>query len=254
MLIGTSVRSPRNTIEVSVRSAAGAQRLYRRLWDGALFTAGTPGQAYTLRVRNLTPGRIEVITTVDGRNTLTDKSGHHHASGGFVIPPPAAGSPGFYDFAGFRLDDGTVREFKFGSPDRTELTVAAQATGATANIGVFGFAAYREQTCQSWTPDGFAAATNGTLQVAAAAAPGGAAGGGDFAPPARSIGTEMGALREDHVQRVNFTRTGDPDILVIGYDTADALLAMGAMGPPEPDPFPGAATGYEKYAPAEEMR
>ena len=136
MHAGTTARSPRATIEVAVLIAGAAQSLYKRA-DGALFVAGVPGQPYALRVRNLTGSWIEVITSVDGRNTLKDERADQHANGGFAVP-----ACGFYDFTGFRLDDGTVREFVFGSPGRLERTVAVQAAGSTANVGVFGFAAY----------------------------------------------------------------------------------------------------------------
>ncbi len=223
---------------MSVLTGGAAQPVHRRPWDAALFVAGTPGQAYTLRVANRTNGRIEVITTVDGRNTLKDEPGHHRASAGFVIP-----ARGFYEFPGFRLDGDSVREFVFGTPGHLDRTIAGQA-GDTANVGVFGFAAYREQW-PSWT---YAGAAGGAPVAAVASAS--CSVTADSATVARSIGTEMGALREDRVHRASFTRDGEPDILVIGYDTEDALRVMGVIGPPEPNPFPGVGTGYEKYVPA----
>ena len=53
---------------------------------------------------------------------------------------------------------------------------------------------------------------------------------------------------EVRVGRTSFTRVGNPDVLVIGYDTEDRLRAQGILGPREPEAFPGAGTGYEKYA------
>lgn len=255
MHAGTTARSPRATIEVAVLIAGAAQSLYKRA-DGALFVAGIPGQPYALRVRNLTGGRIEVITSVDGRNALKDERADQFANGGLVVP-----ARGFYDFTGFRLDDGAVREFVFGSPGRLERTVAVQAAGSTANVGVLGFAAYRER---GYRPYSGSLNYIGAPVAAASAGPAGGAAAAsaiaamedddsfgpatrDSAPVSRSIGTEMGALREDRVGRTSFTRDGEPDILAIGYDTEDTLRALGIIGPPEPNPFPGIGTGYGKY-------
>jgi hypothetical protein len=252
MHAGTCARSPRRLIEAAVLVAGARQPLYARSHDGALFAAGNPGAVYGLRVTNLTSGRIEVITTVDGRDTLKDEPGDPRANGGFVI-----GAYGSYDFTGFRLDDGAVREFKFGSPDRTDRTVAARASGSTANIGIFGFAAYTEYHRPHYYG-------NSCLNVAMAAAgpvtfgsaPLTRSGGlnstmsaaNSASAPAGSIGTEMGEWHEDRVNRTTFTRAGDPDILVIRYDTPQVLEALGILAPPGPDAFPGAGTGYEKYA------
>ncbi len=244
MRAGTTARSPRSTIEASVLTGGAVQSLHRRPADGAWFAAGTPGQPYALRVHNLTGARVEVITSVDGRNTLKDEPADQYANGGFVIA-----AHGFYDFAGFRLNDGTIGEFVFGTPGRLDCTVAAQAAGSTANVGVLGVAAYREHMHRPPYSAGYL----GALGVATASAGGAAmdtvAKGAVHAAP-RSIGTEMGAIREDRVSRTSFTRDGEPDILVIGYDTEDALRVMGVIGPPEPNPFPGVGTGYEKYVPA----
>jgi hypothetical protein len=244
MHAGTCARSPRRLIEVAVLAAGDRQPLYTRTYDGTLFAAGDPGTVYGLRVANLTSGRIEVVTTVDGRNTLKDEPGDARANGGFVIP-----AYGSCDFTGFRLDDGAVREFKFGSPVRTDRTVAAQASGSTANVGIFGFAAYAEYQSPYYG--------NSYLNVAVAAAAPATFGSGGLnssisaansaGAPGGSIGTEMGEWREDRVNRTTFTRTGDPDILLIRYDTPQALEALGILAPPGPDAFPGAGTGYEKY-------
>jgi hypothetical protein len=227
MRIGTTVRSPQGTIEVSVLADGQALPLYRRPSDGAVFTAGVRGQAYALHVRNLTSGRAEVINTVDGRHTLKDEPGDAERNRGLVFAAESAG-----DFTGWRLNDAETRQFVFGAPDRS---VAVQATGSAANTGVIGFAAYREYVNYGLhhAPVAFAsaAATCGGSQ-------------------ARGLGTGMGERQSDHVTSTSFTRVpGAPDILVIGYDTESALEAMGITGPAEPSAFPGAGTGYERYQP-----
>jgi hypothetical protein len=253
-----TARSPHDVIEVSVLINGIAQRLYRRLTDNALFVAGVPGQAYTLSVRNVCGGRIEVLNTVDGRNTLEDEPGDVVRNRGLVFRPWSNG-----EFSGWRISNDETRKFIFGLPERS---VAAQATGSTSNVGVIGFAAYKEQ------PPYYPPSYVSTSYVAGAmASPPLGSGGGcmsvnmaggadstgtvpvttsenvatvDFA---RGLGTGIGERQEDHVNTTTFTRTGDPDILVIGYDTYENLQQMGVILQPEPSAFPGMGTGYDQY-------
>jgi len=248
MLAGTTVRSPQGTIEASVLIAGQPVPVYRRTTDGALFVAGFPGAAYTLRVRNLTSGRIEILNAVDGRNTLKDEPADMRASTGMVFGPHQQG-----DFTGWRMSDDEASDFLFGAPERS---IAAAATGSTANVGVIGFAAYREQQRHDYLRSAgapVAFASGGPAQVSYGGAKGMSMGASAAAdePVSRGLGTGMGERHHDHVGRTSFERAaGDPDVLAIGYDTSEALDAMGITGPAEPNPFPGAGTGYEKYAQA----
>src|ERR1700688_3301634 len=100
MHAGTTARSPQGTIEVSVLIGGTAQPLYRRPGDGALFVAGIPGVAYAPHVRHLTGTRIEVISSVDQRNTLKDERADMHQNQGLVFGAHSAG-----DFTGWRTND-----------------------------------------------------------------------------------------------------------------------------------------------------
>jgi len=250
MNIGTTAQSPDGTIQVSVLIDGTRQALYRRPGDSKVFVAGIPGHAYTLQAVNLTGGRVEILCAVDQRNTLKDEPADMHASGGMVVPPYGAWSN-----HGWRLNDSEVADFIFADPS---ASIAAQATGSTAGTGVIGFAAYRE--LGRYTPPAVSnpAVSNmpflghvsaRSVSAAAVAAPGGASPDVvEDVATASALGTGMGALREDRVGRTSFTRSGTPDVLVIGYDTEDRLRAQGILGPREPEAFPGAGTGYGKYA------
>jgi hypothetical protein len=195
-----------------------------------MFAPGVPGTAYALHARNLTTGRIEVIVTVDGRHILKDEPGDPYACHGMVLQ-----AYGSYDFRGWRISDSWSREFLFGEPG---ASVAAQSTGSLANTGVIGFAVWREQPALAADYGGF---LRGGAPVAVAAASSSSIPGG-------SLGTGIGASQDDRVGRTEFARvTGEPDILIIGYDTESELIRRGITCPAEPDPFPGARTGYEKY-------
>jgi hypothetical protein len=244
----TAVTSPSGTIEASVLIAGTPQKLYRRA-DGRMFAPGVPGSAYALRVRNLTGTRVEVIATVDGRHVLKDEPGDPHACRGMVIH-----ARGTYEFRGWRVSDDESREFLFGEP---AASVAAQSTGSTANIGVIGLAAWRERDPWPSTyplassgyggggAGGFATRSMNPVATASAGAPVSANAAMDSAG---SLGTGIGASQDDRVGRTDFTRTGEPDILIVGYDTEAELIRRGILGPADPDPFPGVLTGYEKYA------
>jgi hypothetical protein len=239
--IGTTAASPSGLFAVQVLSAVPTgQRapleLYRRV-DGRVFVIGHPGQPYVLSVRNRTSGRIEVVSTVDGRNTLEDEPGSLDCRG-LVF---AALSEG--EFTGFRLNSDKTRQFIFSDPGQS---VAAQATGSTENAGIIGLAAYSERkiwqaTCQNH-PGPLLRSHGVSGQCASVAA-----ASADMAVP--SLGTAMGQVQDDRVTSTRFTRSGDADLLAIGYGTREHLEAMGVFGPPEPNPFPATgATGYANYA------
>jgi hypothetical protein len=237
-----SAISPAGVLEVSVLAGGQPQDLYRRA-DGRMFAPGTPGTAYTLRVRNLLPVRTEVIVTVDGRHILEDEPGDPVSCHGMVLRAHET-----YDFRGWRVSDSETREFLFGEP---ALSVAAQATGTAANTGVIGFAAWREDTPwkHAYEPILRGRGPGGqSVPVAAAAS-------ADYAEEpgqhmnSGSLGTGIGASQADRVGRTTFRRAdGTLDTLVIGYDTYAELVRRGIAGPAEPQAFPGAETGYAKYA------
>lgn len=248
MRVGTSVQSPNSTIEVSVLIGGIPQELYSKYRDrSTLFVAGAAGQAYTLRVRNLVPGRVEVINTVDGRNTLKDEAGHANRNRGLVFTGYSTG-----EFTGWRVSSRETREFIFGSPDRS---VAAQATGSAANVGVIGFASYRERESLHYHVDYMAGGYSGPPMDSAA---GGSSVACASAGPGaqgvmRGLGTGIGKWQEDRVGSTSFTRAmTEAEILIIGYDTFEALTSMGITDPEEPAAFPAShrGTGYEWYAAA----
>lgn len=240
--IGTTVASRHKTFEVSVLMAGVPQILFQRPSDQAIFVAGVPGRAYTLRIRNLSWGRIEVVNTVDGRNTLKDEPGDARNNRGLVFYGGQTG-----EFTGWRTNDNETREFIFGNP---EHSVAAQATGSAANVGIIGFAAYTEKVpppvyeapvYRSY-PGGQSFNYMGGGPVATASA-------GGPEPMTRGLGTGIGETRNDAIGRTDFIRIGAPEILTVGYDTEQALAIMGVgIAYSEPDAFPGMGTGYEHYS------
>lgn len=219
-------------------------RLAAHPHDGQHYVGARPGASFALVVRNCTSRRLEVVTSVDGRNTLTDEAAGIDSSG-MVI---GAGST--CRFTGWRLNDDGTREFVFS--DDIERSVVHQAGGDTGNAGVIGIAAWREQQDQ---PAAVASAspwprgsrtdvywgTRGMTVNSAAPAAGASAGPQD-------LSAGIGTYKADPVGRTTFTRTGTPDIVVIRYASEAALEAAGIIGARKmlPDPFP-ADGGYARY-------
>lgn len=230
----TTVTSPAGTITASVLAGGVALPLYRRA-DGRMFASAVPGSTYTLRVRNLASVRVEVIATVDGRHVLRDEPGDSRSCQGLVIP-----AYGTYDFRGWRINDDQSDDFVFGEP---VMSVAAQATGSAENVGVIGFAAWRELLRASYPVAAAASASFDSDMTRSMSNKG--AGPQSFG--ASSLGTGIGARKEDRVGHTSFTRAGEPDIVAIGYDTEAELARRGIIGPPDADPFPGAQTGYASF-------
>jgi hypothetical protein len=153
-----------------------------------------------------------------------------------------------YVFDGWRVSDDQTREIVFGTP---ESSVAAQSSeGDPSNVGVIGFIAWREAV--SFAP-AFDVAVASPGVYGGQVTRGGALTKGSGAPEAfgaGSVGSGIGAYQESRVGRTRFNRTGDPDILVIGYDTEGELASRGILVPPDPDPFPGLRTGYDRFTPS----
>jgi hypothetical protein len=241
MQAGKTAKSPGGTFEVAVLIGGRPQDLYRR-HDGQLFVAGAAGESFTLQVRNLAHGRAEFLTSLDGRNTLKDETADKYANTGLVLPGLTT-----TQFRGWRVTDYVVREFVFTFPEKS---VAAVATGSTANTGVIGFAVYQEKRRERPAYEVYAVASAGPPVSYGGVATRGMsldssnAGGGSQA----SLGTGIGDRVQDHVGRTEFTRApGEPDVLVIRYDTREALEAAGVIQVDEPSAFPGAETGYAQY-------
>ena len=255
MYKGTTARSPRSMIEVAVLVRGIPQPLYEG-HGGKLYVAGTPGEQYELQVRNLTSRRAEVLCSVDARNLNKDEPADRHQNQGTVFSGHASGT-----LKGFRLSDAESLELRFGAPGRS---VAAAATGSTRNVGVIGFAVYGERNGYYGTQHlggyddfgvnyrgggmmkgvTFGSNADSDAVAEAAEAPVAMASAG-----VGGLGTEAGARQRDVVWRTQFEReAGEPDVLAIFYDSQAVLDSLGVTDPPDPDPFPGIGTGYEKYA------
>lgn len=221
-------------IEVAVVVNGGQQRIHRRSHDRQPFVAGVWGASFLLVVRNLTGGRIEVLSSVDGRNVLRDEPGDISGNRGMIV-----GGHSVWSNGGWRIDDNQIAQFVFTEPG---ASVAQQATGQALNAGVFGFAVYTEQRrfeqpiyTSSYVADSYSN-TNESVAKGLSARVG-------------DMGTGIGDVRHDAVGRTEFVRAGarPAEVLTIQYRSQEWLERYGILTLDEPNAFPGGGTGYSQY-------
>lgn len=211
---------------------------YRRNGDGQYFVAGVAGVPYTLQVENLvTHRKIEVLCSVDGRDTLKDAPADLQRSGGIVVS-----SNGRTTFKGWRLNNSQVGDFVFSDP---QASVGQAAAGNTSNTGIIGFAAYLEEVS---APPPFTAYRS-DREVLTKRSGGGFEESFGQLKGEPTLGTGIGEVRFDAVMPVRFQRASSaPDeVITIRYETEDWLRRNGIIISNEPQAFPGLPTGYERF-------
>ncbi len=218
-------------VEVSVVMNYERQPIYRRQRDGQYFVAGKWGSTFQLQVRNLTNGRLEILNSVDGRNTLIDEPADLRSNRGMIVSPRDT-----WTIRGWRLNDHNVADFVFTDPTSS---VENMATGQNPNAGVFGFAVYTEKYSEPVVFRSLGATRGGSPQTM----------GGTFeSVKGADLGTGMGNVQSDQVGRTSFTRSGQPpEVITIQYRSIQWLQRNGITIPDEPNAFPGGETGYNKY-------
>ncbi|MEX1366746.1 MAG: hypothetical protein AB1Z98_26710 [Nannocystaceae bacterium] len=240
---------------------------------GSLYYAGQQGGYYALRLTNNTPGRVEVVVTVDGRDVISGEVGNFKKQRGYVLDPFAT-----VVVDGFRQSLDQVAAFQFSS---LEGSYTARM-GTPQNAGVIGVAVFeerrrsarrhRKQALRATPPPPvyepyYRGAADDSVPTAFPDSPSaeaeaadeaprsadrsvGRSADGGFAPvvtsePAsRKLGTAYGDSRYSAVEEVAFKRRRKrkPDgFLTVYYDSMDGLRARGvdvyAAGPrPQPQP------------------
>ncbi|OGD71214.1 hypothetical protein A3A84_02100 [Candidatus Collierbacteria bacterium RIFCSPLOWO2_01_FULL_50_23] len=213
-----------STMRVEILVGEMPQPIYRRKDDDMPFVEALLGRPYVIRVTpTFVNGRLEVISSVDGRNTLKNEVANPIENHGMVISSP-------WEITGFRLNQVETAQFVFGG---TAGSVVEQATGSTVNAGVIGLASYREfqQFNQREGPINYGLTRSK---------------GGEGA----DAGTHAGEARFDPVGTTTFRRaTLRPvEMLEIQYRTRDWLVRNGIIASDDPSPWPGFRsnnTGYD---------
>jgi hypothetical protein len=199
--------------------------------QGRAYVLGELGQRYTLRVRNESGRRIEVVGSVDGRDVVDGRPASIEKRG-YLIE-----AHGELTIDGFRLSREAVAAFRFSSVGRSY----AARMGDARDVGVIGMAVFPERERRrparpSWPErlDELGAAGPGrdarpespaSAETKEAPAPGAAA----RAERRPGLGTEFGEEHLSHVDVVAFERArAEPDaVLSVRYDDRPGLVALG---------------------------
>lgn len=129
------VPAPPPPYQVSLESLdGGALPTFRH--GGLRYVLGEPGTRYNVRVSNPTGERVEVVVTVDGRDTVSGQPGDYVSQRGYLIEPW-----GSLLIEGFRRSLDEVAAFRFidGAQSYSALR------GTPENVGVIGVAVFPEK-------------------------------------------------------------------------------------------------------------
>jgi len=249
-------------VQIIDRNTGAILNPYR--YRGEYWVAGTPGDRYSISIRNHRGDRLLAVTTVDGINVISGETGAWNQRG-YVYD---AGEE--YRIDGWRKSDREIAAFQFTASPNSY----AESTGRPLNVGVIGIALFLERPVPppvaSVAPRAedsrSAVAQDGAAARSAPAAPampealtGYAASANEAYPvripePAAKLGTGHGAREASVVYSTQFDRLSSTpnEIIRIRYDSWENLIAMGvipARRPPVtlPNPFPESAVS--QYVP-----
>ena len=222
---------------------------------GRHWVVGAPGQEYSIRFCNTSPGRVLAVMSVDGVNVISGDTASPSQSGYVLNGYECA------DINGWRKSMSRTAAFYF-----TELPDAyATRTGRPENVGVIGVAVFRERVPATTWRDPVGKIANDARRDRPAAAQDAAAesparerqeaagmleadakrsAAAPMPAPASKLGTGHGRGEDSYAERVRFEReSATPnETIAIHYDRRENLAAMGILPPPviarTPNPFP----------------
>ncbi len=246
-----------NLAEVAIIDRDNGNRIPTHYYRGEYWVAGRPGARYAIEVRNLSPGRLLAVMSVDGINVISGATAAWDQVG-YV-----SGAGERYEITGWRKSNEEVAAFTF-----TDLPDSyAGRTGRPANAGVIGVAVFREREHQPVyvaPPDAATydqsserrdapsppAASSAPHSGAASAPHRAAAAAAEMAQahrmlPAQQLGTGHGEREYSYVSDTDFQRLQSQpnDVLRIRYDSLQNLIAHGIVPRTHPawspaNPFP----------------
>lgn len=241
-------------VQIVDRETGAVLTPYR--YRGEYWVAGTPGNRYSVLIRNDRGDRLLAVTAVDGINVISGENAAWTQSG-YVYGPGES-----YAIDGWRKNNQEIAAFEFTASPNSY----AERTGRPANVGVIGVALFLERPAvppaisysspRLGSEDSSRAAPAAPRALAGAPAARGEGladsttnaisemqGGLALPAPAAKLGTGHGARETSVVSSTQFNRLSNTpnEIVRIRYDSWDNLVAMGVIQPRRPPaPTPNA--------------
>lgn len=201
------------------------------------FVGGETGHSYKLSLSNSTNQRLMVVVSVDGVNVITGQDASIKQSG-YVIAPYSTTV-----IDGWRKSLNNVAKFVFSNPRDSY----ASQTGRPANVGVIGFAVFKE--AQPMYQPEQKADMAGRAESAAPAARAAESG-------LNGLGTGHGQIVESQATTTTFKAASDGpfEVISLRYDSLLNLerLGIAVAAKSSPNAFP--ADGFVSDPPARVMR
>ncbi len=236
--------------DVQVIDRATGELLPQYRHHGKVYLVGTPGNRYSINVRNKSNGRIMSIVSVDGVNAVSGETADTLQQGYVLAPWSTA------EIAGWRKNLNEVAAFFFTSLSNSY----AGRTGRPENVGVIGVAVYEEdlpvvQPLEAAPQASFKERADSASGAPAAPAPaaradqanstlGSSSASRAVAAESKKLGTGHGERLDAPTQYTSFKRLtmAPAEVVTIYYDSRANLLAQGVIPTTvgrKPNPFPG---------------
>ncbi len=236
--------------DVQVIDRATGELLPQYRHHGKVYLVGTPGNRYSINVRNKSNGRIMSIVSVDGVNAVSGETADTLQQGYVLAPWSTA------EIAGWRKNLNEVAAFFFTSLSNSY----AGRTGRPENVGVIGVAVYEEdlpvvQPLEAAPQASFKERADSASGAPAAPAPaaradqanstlGSSSASRAVAAESKKLGTGHGERLVAPTQYTSFKRLtmAPAEVVTIYYDSRANLLAQGVIPTTvgrKPNPFPG---------------
>lgn len=116
-----------------------------RAWGGAFpgysiggrdYVVGDSGERYTIKIRNKSYRRVEVVLSVDGLDVMDGRAAST-SKRGYIVPARSSRT-----VEGWRTSMSSVAAFRFGS---VSDSYSARSGAGTRNVGVIGVAVFAEK-------------------------------------------------------------------------------------------------------------
>jgi hypothetical protein len=227
-------------MQVIDRTTGSTLRVYEH--RGKHYVVGEPGHEYAVSLTNRDAGRLMAVGSVDGVNIVSGDTAAVDQNG-YVLAPRQS-----FTINGWRTSLQTTAAFYF----TTVQDSYAARTGRPDDLGVIGFALFRENTrcCDGWAAP--RVEEQRARPEADAAAPPSASAKSEASASARAqrddrVGTGYGRNEYSYVTYTDFEPASPrpSEMLTLYYDSYENLRRKGVIParsrwqPREPRPFPG---------------